>query len=150
MLSGPKTYIRIIFRILFVAVFVIGSINSLSGSNSGVRRADIKLLETDKGPDTSQIPGNLYRNTKYHFRIEFPEGREIGPGTGIHGVQKSSFEGCAVSVLVHHFDLEGESGFYFSSIKDVYTLGGFVDVAVLGTATYNLPIENRQLWRNKN
>ena len=66
MLNSQKTYVKIIFWILFVAMFIIGHgmrLNSnYSYSGSRLQTEDVKLLETDKNPDTSQISGNLYRN----------------------------------------------------------------------------------------
>ena len=69
MLNSQKTYVKIIFWILFALVFIIGSIvhglrfnSNYSYSDSRLQTEDVKLLETDKNPDTSQISGNLYRN----------------------------------------------------------------------------------------
>ena len=139
MLNSQKTYIKVIFWVLFVVIFIVGSIihgmrfnsnYSYSGSSSGLQADDIKLLETDKSSDTSQISGNLYRNTKYHFRIKFPEGWKIGVGDGIHIVQKASFENSTISIIVQQFDLGGEEG--FSSIKDAGTAKEVIDTSVEG------------------
>ena len=134
MLNSQKTYVKIIFWILFVAMFIIGHgmrLNSnYSYSGSRLQTEDVKLLETDKNPDTSQISGNLYRNKKYHFRIKFPEGWKVDVGDGIHIVQKASFENSTISVIVQQFDLGGAEG--FSSIKDAGTSKEFIDTVLDG------------------
>ena len=95
---------------------------------TSLKTEDISLLKTDKSAENSEVSGNMYRNTKYHFRIKFPEGWKIGIGDGIHIVQKASYENSTISVIVQQFDLGGGEG--LSSIKDVGTLREVIDIAV--------------------
>ncbi|MDD3940479.1 MAG: sulfite exporter TauE/SafE family protein [Candidatus Pacebacteria bacterium] len=132
MLGSDKLYIKIVFWVLFILIFIGGAINhgirSESGYPSSLKTEDISLLKTDKSAENSEVSGNMYRNTKYHFRIKFPEGWKIGIGDGIHIVQKASYENSTISVIVQQFDLGGGEG--LSSIKDVGTLREVIDIAV--------------------
>ena len=87
-------------------------------------------LSTDKNPEFSEITGNMYRNTKYGFRIKFPEGWNIETGDGIHIVQKASSEDGTISVIIQQFDLEGNKG--FDSIKDTGETKEFIDSVIEG------------------
>jgi len=91
---------------------------------------DLSLLKTDKSIENSEIIGNLYRNTKYHFRIKFPEGWKIAVGDGINIVQKASLGNGTISVLVMQFDFKGSKG--FSSIKDFGSRKEFIDASIEG------------------
>ncbi len=87
-------------------------------------------LLTDKNPENSEITGNMYRNTKYGFRIKFPEGWDIENGDGIHVVQKASSENGAISVMVQQFDLgKNES---FSSIENIGSSKEIIDMGIEG------------------
>lgn len=55
----------------------------------------------DKNPINEEIVGNLYRNTKYQFRIKFPESWEIKKGDGPNILVKaSSGEGSSINIYV--------------------------------------------------
>lgn len=87
-------------------------------------------LLTDKNPEYSEITGNMYRNTKYGFRIKFPEGWKIETGDGIHIVQKASSEDGTISVIIGQFDLGNNEG--FSSIENVGSLKEIIDMETEG------------------
>lgn len=72
----------------------------------------------------------MYRNTKYNFRIKFPEGWKNGVGDGIHIVQKASFENSTISIMAQQLDLNGSDG--FTSIKDTGTTKEFIDTIIAG------------------
>ncbi len=93
---------------------------------------NISLMKTEKDSNYSEQVGNLYRNTKYHFRIKFPKGWEIGEGDGVHIVQKASFGKSTISIIVLQFDLGREEE--ISSIKEVFTLEEFVKTTSEGLA----------------
>lgn len=112
--------------ILVILIFIIVLSSNFSNKNG----QDASSLKTDKSSDFSEQVGNLYRNTKYHFRIKFPEDWKIGVGDGIHIVQKASFENSTISIIVQQFDLGGEEVFY--SIKDVGTSKEFIDTVLEG------------------
>ena len=111
-----------IVLIIFIMVIILVA-NSPSNSDQG-----ISLKETDKSSDYSEQVGNLYRNTKYNFRIKFPEGWKIEVGDGIHIVQKASFEDSTISVIIQQLDLKGFEE--FSSIRDVGTSKEFIDTII--------------------
>ncbi|MFA5361355.1 MAG: PsbP-related protein [archaeon] len=132
MLGSEKSYIKIVFWILFILIFMGGAIShgirSDVGYSPSPKTEDISLLEVDKSSENSEILGNMYRNTKYHFRIKFPEGWKIEVGDGIHIVQKASYENSTISVIVQQFDLGESEG--FSSVRDIGTLKEVIDSAV--------------------
>lgn len=133
MLNDKKGWVQLIFWILLVVMFVIGSVvRSISSEyrystlNSST---DVTVLDTDKSPETSQVSGNLYRNTKYQFRIKFPEGWNIQPGDGQHIVQKATDGNSTISIVVQEFNLGGET---ISSIKDTGSVEEFIDMSIQG------------------
>jgi hypothetical protein len=87
-----------------------------------------KEIPIDKSAEHSEIIGNVYRNLKYHFRIEFPEGWKIEPGDGIYIVQKASFQNSTIGVITRQVDLKGSQE--FSSIKDTRSLQKFIDAFI--------------------
>ena len=61
----------------------------------------------DKNPINEEIVGNLYRNTKYKFRIKFPESWEIKKGDGPNIlVNSSSGEGSSINIYVKDLGIE--------------------------------------------
>ncbi len=61
----------------------------------------------DKNPKHEEIVGNLYRNTKYQFRIKFPEEWEIKNGDGPNILIKAtSGEGTSISIYVKDLGIE--------------------------------------------
>lgn len=55
----------------------------------------------DKNPLNEEIIGNLYRNTKYKFRIKFPETWEIKKGDGPNILIKATNKnGSSINILV--------------------------------------------------
>lgn len=133
MLNGTKGWVQLIFWIILITMFAFGSVmrsvNSEYNYSTFDSSKDITILDTDKSHETSQVSGNLYRNTKYNFRIKFPEGWEIRPGDGLHIVQKATYEDSTISVVVQEFDLGGET---MSSIKDTGSVDEFVNMAIEG------------------
>jgi len=130
MLSSKKSYVKVIFWILFVAIFVFGSIVHGMRSNSNYSSTisnieDAPILETDKSTSTSQVSGNLYRNTKYNFRIKFPEGWEIQPGDGPNILQKAVKENNSINIGVR--EISAEYSNETATIKDAMSLAEFKD-----------------------
>lgn len=82
---------------------------------------------TDKNPENSQIVGNTYRNSKYKFRIKFPEGWEIIPGDGPSIVQKAVKGNNSISIGVKQVEADSTS-----SIKDILSLKEFTDSTTEG------------------
>ncbi len=108
-----------------VLLIIIGAFSS-----SDVSDKDIDLVTTDKSSDYSEQSGNLYRNTKYNFRIKFPEGWEIKPGDGPNILQKAVSGNHTLSIGVR--EIPAEFGDKTATIKDVMTLAEFKDVLLQG------------------
>ena len=98
----------------------LNAIEEILPSKTGVFK-EPKLLQTDKSTEHSEVSGNVYRNTKYHFLIKFPEGWKIEAGKGIYMVQEASNEDSEVGIMVQQFNWESGGSGGFSSIKDVST-----------------------------
>lgn len=102
--------------ILVSTLIIIGNINTheIPWESSTV--------ETDKNPEFSEQTGNLYKNTKYGFRIEFPEGWKVEPGDGSNILQKAI--GKDQGLIVGVRDLSGTSKDDWT-INDLTTLEEF-------------------------
>lgn len=71
----------------------------------------------DKNPINEEIIGNLYRNTKYQFRIKFPESWEIKKGDGPNILVKASNgEGSSINIYVK------DSGIVLGDIDDIMSI----------------------------
>lgn len=81
---------------VIIAVFFIYNIFFYHQPNE----QNIEWLKTDKNSDYSERDGNLYRNTKYNFRIKFPEGWDIENGSGPNIVQKAVKGNHTISIGV--------------------------------------------------
>ncbi len=105
---------------IFIAV-IIGIVALGMNSQNEFEREQIENstpieVAIDKDPIHSQITGNMYRNTKYGFRIKFPKGWNISPGDGIHIVQKATSGLESIMISVNQF--ESKNGTLFS-IEDL-------------------------------
>jgi len=112
-----------------IGIFVLIIIISIF-SSSNVPNEDISLLKTDKGAETSEVSGNLYRNTKYNFRIKFPENWDIKVGDGPNIVQKAVQGNNTISVGVK--EIPAEYGDKSATIKDIMTLAEYKDSILEG------------------
>jgi hypothetical protein len=130
--TPPPTYSIRGWRWLWVIIgsiliLMTGILLDLSASTPIKEPVEIAI---DKGAEYSQVTGNMYRNTKYGFRIKFPEGWKIEPGDGIHIVQKASFENSTIIIMVQQLDLVENEG--FTSIKDAGSSKEFIDTVIEG------------------
>jgi len=122
--------VEIILIALVLSVAVSWFVRSIV-FNAGERAmSELTEISTDKSAQHSEINGNIYRNTKYHFRIKFPENWTIQQGDGPHIVQKAVFGNSTISIIAQEFDFGGES---FSSIKDIGSAKEFIDSTIEGT-----------------
>lgn len=112
-----------------IGIFVLIIIISIF-SSSNVPNENISLLKTDKGTETSEVSGNLYRNTKYNFRIKFPENWDIKVGDGPNIVQKAVQGNNTISVGVK--EIPAEYGDKSATIKDIMTLAEYKDSILEG------------------
>lgn len=106
---------------IIVALIFINILSNLSD------KENVEHIQTDKNNEYSKLTGNIYRNTKYNFRIKFPEGWKIEDGKGIHIVQKASFKNSMICVIVHSGEFKR-----LSSIKDIGTSKEFIDAIIEG------------------
>lgn len=117
--------------LLFAAVFCgLAVLSGLAMSREASSQSDnfgieSDFLPTDKSEQFVEIKENLYRNTRYGFRIKFPEGWEIKGGDGSNVLVKAVKAGSSIGVLVKEFPSGMEAENYTTS--DVMTLGEFVD-----------------------
>jgi hypothetical protein len=86
--------------IILIILVVIVALVSNSPSED---EQDISLVKTDKSGEFSEQSGNLYRNTKYNFRIKFPEGWEIKDGDGPNVLKKAVSGGSTIGIIVKDF-----------------------------------------------
>ena len=101
-----------------LVIAIIPLYNSLNDNNQ-----DILLEKTDKSSEYSEQIGNLYRNTKYKFRIKFPEGWDINPGDGPNIIQKAVNGNNTISVMVR--EIPAEYSDKTATIKDAMSLAEF-------------------------
>lgn len=111
-------------QILLVVVILLVLYIASVFFNTKKENDGVVALTTTKNADDSKIIGNLYRNTKYNFRIRFPENWIITEGDGIHIVQKAVSESGTMSIVVQKFD---SNTIKFDSIKDSGDIKEFSD-----------------------
>lgn len=105
--------------------FIVFLIFSILSSSSDSPPKDIGIVNTDKNSDNQEQIDNLYRNTKYNFRIKFPEGWEITSGDGPNILQKAVRGNDSISVGVR--EIPSELVDHSTTITDVMTLDEFKD-----------------------
>lgn len=115
---------------IFLVVLIVATAITITLNTPNNEEQDISLKKTDKSGEYSEQIGSMYRNTKYKFRIKFPEGWKIEVGDGLHIVQKASFENSIISIIVQQLDLGINEG--FSSIKDTGAPKEFIDTVIDG------------------
>lgn len=110
--------------ILLIIVFF-SFLTSPTEEKTDYNGQDISLEKTDKSSDYSEQVGNLYRNTRYKFRIKFPEGWDIKSGDGPNIIQKAVKENNSISIGVR--EIPAEYSDETATIKDVMSLAEFKD-----------------------
>jgi BatD DUF11 like domain len=105
-LAPPKeSYTRKLCSIFNILVFI-AAIASIGGFIYFYVENKIST-PADKNPIYEEIIGNLYRNTKYQFRIKFPEEWEIKKGDGPNILVKAtSSEGSSINIYVKDLGIE--------------------------------------------
>jgi len=93
------------------------------------------LALTDRNQENSIVIDNLYRNTKYNFRIKFPEGWNITDGDGPNVVQKAFKDNSSINILIKEFSSGVDSKLL---INDIYSLEDIKDEA---TSTYGSDVK---------
>ncbi|MEK7622107.1 MAG: hypothetical protein AAB415_02920 [Patescibacteria group bacterium] len=120
-----RLIVNIIFAILFLMIITSIAMLVFKPFSSSVPDEDVQPLKTEKSVETSEISGNLYRNTKYHFRIKFPDGWEIKVGDGPNIVQKAVQGNSTISIGIK--EIPAEYGDESATIKDILSLVEFRD-----------------------
>lgn len=86
------------------------------------------LPKTDKNPSNEEQVGDLYRNTKYGFRIIFPEGWEQKAGDGPNVLRKAGNGKSSINIGVRELsNILGDESF---TIKDMMALSEFRDETI--------------------
>lgn len=88
------------------------------------------LVKTDKSSDYSEQEGNLYRNTKYNFRITFPEGWEIKQDDSPNILRTAIKEAHSISIGVG--EIRAKDLDKTETIKERMTLSTFKDNTMEG------------------
>lgn len=101
-----------------IIIIVIGIILIVSFLIKSYRGNQVVLAPTDKSQENSVLVGNLYRNTKYNFRIKFPNGWEITDGDGPNIVQKAMKNNRSINIGIRDFSSGVDSDL---SINDIYS-----------------------------
>lgn len=114
-------------KFIWIGIVIIAFIFILSISQSA---KNLSPGKTDKSSEYSEVSGSLYRNTKYNFRIKFPEGWELKSGDGPNILQKATNGNASISIGVRELPkiLAGNA----ENINDVYTLEEFKDEIING------------------
>lgn len=108
-----------------LALFGCSQDKTPSQDDAKINVDEIEMIPTDKSEEYSEIDGSLYRNTKYKFRIKFPEGWTIMTGDGPNVVQKAVDDsGANINIVIK--ELPAEYGELFSSINELFALEEFV------------------------
>ena len=108
-----KLKIIVIFTVVILLLVVLLKINNQDS-----------IVKTDKSISNEEIIENLYRNTKYNFRIKFPNNWEIQSGDGPNIIKKAVGEGGTISVGVREINSNKNNNL---TIKDVFTIDEFLE-----------------------
>jgi hypothetical protein len=111
-----KKTIVIAFIILFISLII-----------KNYRSNEVSLIPTNKNQENSIVIGNLYRNTKYNFRIKFPEGWDITDGDGPNVVQKAYKDNRSINIIIKEFSSGVDSKLL---INDIYSLEDIKDEVI--------------------
>jgi len=122
-----------IIIILMLVIIGVGILLSTLISKQNILIENLTLPKTNKDSSSFEQIGNLYRNTKYNFRIKFPEGWETKPGDGLHILQKAVSGNYIISVGVIEMPAELiELIDKTTTIKDIVTLSEFKESTIGG------------------
>jgi|GEM_PF-3080018 len=113
-----KTIAKIVLLELAIVISILALIFLLLSPNEN----SVKETSVDKSSRFSTVQDNLYRNTKYNFRIKFPDDWTISPGDGLNIVQKASNGWGTIAVTVKELD-----DLNVSSIKEIAETEEFAD-----------------------
>ena len=103
------------------------SVNNTSTSSEQTENIVIPTEDNKitKSSADEEVIGNLYRNTKYNFRIKFPDGWEIKNGDGQHIVKKASNKDSSINIGVTDVSSVPEAD-SIHSITEMLTLDDFI------------------------
>lgn len=126
----PKDKKKIWLVILLVGVGLVIAIFIFSNNSENLSGKDFELPKTEKSATNYEQAGDLYRNTKYGFRIIFPENWEQKDGDGPNILRKAVNGNHSINIGVKEFpkEFEGEN----FNIKDLFTLEEYKQTTVEG------------------
>lgn len=99
-----------IYRLTMV-FFMLSTVGCVEAQNSnqqlneaGYREFKSVVDETDKSPANDVWNGSIYRNKKYGFRVQFPEGWEVDKGMSTNTVARAIHReyGITLSAAIQH------------------------------------------------
>lgn len=123
-------------KLMSKKVIVIGIILLFIGFFINIyQKNEPSLALTDKNQENSIVIDNLYRNTKYNFRIKFPEGWNITDGDGPNVVQKAFKDNSSINILIKEFSSGVDPKLL---INDIYSLE---DIKEEATSTYGSDVK---------
>jgi curved DNA-binding protein CbpA len=108
--------IRIFFIVFFAMIGTIFLFNEKDDGSSEI--GELQIIPTDKNDEYVFVDGDLYRNTKYKFRIKFPSNWEIKPGDGPNILVKAISDNGNINIGVKHFSGDFNKSY---TIKSIYT-----------------------------
>ena len=123
---GNYSFILWIILILLIVAFF-SSLTSPVEEKTDYNGQDISFTKTDKSSDYSEQVGNLYRNTKYKFRIKFPENWVIESGDGPNILKKATNGDGDSNINIGVREIPTEYGDKNATIKDMMSLVEFKD-----------------------
>ncbi len=101
---------------IFNVIILVAAILSIAGYINLYVKNKLSI-SVEKDSKNEEIIGNLYRNTKYKFRIKFPKNWKIENGDGPNVLIKASnTNGSSISIIVKDF------GVSFGEIDEMITL----------------------------
>lgn len=113
-----------IFSTIFNIIILLAAIASIGGFIFFYVENKINT-PVDKNPTNEQIVDNLYRNTKYKFRIKFPELWEIKKGDGLNVLVKTSnSKGSNINIVVKDLGVE------FGDIDEMMTIEEWAEAII--------------------
>lgn len=77
-------------------------------TKDGLRQFNDFVKKTDKSKENDVWYGSIYRNKKYHFRIEFPKNWELDSGMSINTIARAidREHGISLSVAIQHLPVD--------------------------------------------
>ncbi len=139
MLGSKYTSVKVIYWVLLVLLFIIGSVVAGERRQERMDRMldayqnseydEVNLPKTTKSPEESEQIGNLYRNTKYKFRIKSPEGWDLTPGDGPHIVIQANDDENGSNINIGIMEMPIEYKGIATNITDIGNFSEYIQLS---------------------